>query len=87
MLDERVPFLKSPVLRPDQEEDYNLPAVSEQVGHRLRALRPRPRARATGSGRTACRLMGTGDWNDGMNQVGAHGKGESVWTAGSSSPC
>ena len=28
-------------------------------------------------------LMGTGDWNDGMNQVGADGKGESVWTAGS----
>ena len=24
-------------------------------------------------------LMGTGDWNDGMNQVGAGGKGESVW--------
>ena len=24
-------------------------------------------------------LMGTGDWNDGMNQVGAEGKGESVW--------
>jgi cellobiose phosphorylase len=25
--------------------------------------------------------MGTGDWNDGMNKVGAHGKGESVWNA------
>ena len=24
-------------------------------------------------------LMGTGDWNDGMNKVGAGGKGESVW--------
>jgi cyclic beta-1,2-glucan synthetase len=23
--------------------------------------------------------MGTGDWNDGMNRVGQHGKGESVW--------
>jgi cellobiose phosphorylase len=23
--------------------------------------------------------MGTGDWNDGMNQVGAEGQGESVW--------
>ena len=33
LLDERVPFLKAPVLRPDQEEDYSLPAVSEQVGH------------------------------------------------------
>ncbi len=25
--------------------------------------------------------MGTGDWNDGMNKVGAKGKGESVWDA------
>lgn len=24
-------------------------------------------------------LMGTGDWNDGMNRVGEQGKGESVW--------
>jgi cyclic beta-1,2-glucan synthetase len=24
-------------------------------------------------------LIGTGDWNDGMNRVGEHGKGESVW--------
>jgi cyclic beta-1,2-glucan synthetase len=23
--------------------------------------------------------MGTGDWNDGMNRVGEHGRGESVW--------
>ena len=26
-------------------------------------------------------LMGCGDWNDGMNLVGEHGKGESVWLA------
>jgi cellobiose phosphorylase len=24
-------------------------------------------------------LMGAGDWNDGMNLVGQHGKGESIW--------
>ena len=24
-------------------------------------------------------LIGSGDWNDGMNLVGEHGKGESVW--------
>ena len=45
LLDERVPFLKAPVLRPDQEEDYDLPAVSERDGHALRALRARPGAR------------------------------------------
>jgi len=26
-------------------------------------------------------LIGSGDWNDGMNRVGIHGKGESVWLA------
>ncbi len=78
LLDERVPFLKSPVLRPDQEEDYNLPAVSEQAGtvyeHCVRALEHGYRL-----GPHGLPLMGTGDWNDGMNKVGAHGKGESVW--------
>ena len=78
LLDERVPFLKSPVLRPDQEEDYNLPAVSEQAGtvyeHCVRALEHGYRL-----GPHGLPLMGTGDWNDGMNKVGADGKGESVW--------
>src|SRR5206468_1904108 len=32
VLEERVPYLRAPVLRPDQEEDYNLPAVSEETG-------------------------------------------------------
>ena len=71
-------FLKSPVLRPEQEEEYNLPAVSEQVGtvyeHCVRALEQGYRLGAHG-----LPLMGTGDWNDGMNKVGAKGKGESVW--------
>ena len=64
---------------PDQEEDYGLPA---------RQRRDRRRSTSTASARssTGCKLgphglplMGTGDWNDGMNQVGAGGKGESVW--------
>ncbi len=29
--------------------------------------------------RTGCRLIGSGDWNDGMNNVGRQGRGESVW--------
>jgi cellobiose phosphorylase len=78
LLDERVPFLKSPVLRPDQEEDYGLPAVSEQAGtvyeHCVRALEHGYKL-----GPHGLPLMGTGDWNDGMNKVGVGGKGESVW--------
>jgi Cellobiose phosphorylase len=30
ILDEQVPFLHAPVLKPEQEEDFNLPDVSEQ---------------------------------------------------------
>ena len=78
LLDERVPFLHAPILRPDQEEDYNLPEVSDQTGtlydHCVRALE-----HGLKLGPHGIPLMGTGDWNDGMNQVGAHGQGESVW--------
>jgi cellobiose phosphorylase len=78
LLDESVHFLKSPVLRPEQEEDFNLPEVSAQTGtvyeHCVRALEHGYRLGSHG-----LPLMGTGDWNDGMNKVGAHGKGESVW--------
>ena len=78
LLDEVVPFIASPVLRDEQEEDFNLPAVSEQTAtvyaHCVRALKHGYRL-----GPHGLPLMGTGDWNDGMNKVGAHGKGESVW--------
>jgi cellobiose phosphorylase len=78
LLDERVPFLRAPVLRPDQEEDYGLPEVSPESGtvyeHCERALE-----HGLQLGPHGLPLMGTGDWNDGMNKVGAEGKGESVW--------
>jgi cellobiose phosphorylase len=78
VLDEVVPFITSPLLLEEQEEDFNLPAVSEQTGtvyeHCIRALRHGLRLGAHG-----LPLMGTGDWNDGMNKVGADGRGESVW--------
>src|SRR5262249_29826771 len=77
---EVVPFITSPTLTKDQEEDFNLPAVSGQTGtiyeHCLRALKHGYRL-----GQHGLPLMGTGDWNDGMNKVGVHGKGESIWNA------
>ena len=78
LLDERVPFLHAPVLRPDQEDDYGQPEVSQKQGsvyeHCERSLECGLKLGAHG-----LPLMGTGDWNDGMNKVGAGGKGESVW--------
>jgi cellobiose phosphorylase len=78
LLDEQVTFLKAPVLRPGQLEDYGLPVVSEQTEtvyeHCVRALE-----HGYQLGSHGLPLMGTGDWDDGMNMVGVGGKGESVW--------
>ena len=78
LLDEVVPFIASPVLGDEQEEDFNVPAVSEQTAsiyaHCVRALKHGYRL-----GPHGLPLMGTGDWNDGMNKVGSRGIGESVW--------
>lgn len=78
VLDERVRFLQMRVLAPDEHEVYDLPLVADEDAtlyeHCLRALR-----RACTAGAHGLPLMGTGDWNDGMNRVGAEGRGESVW--------
>jgi len=78
VLDERVPFLKSPPLAADQVEAYGSPSVSTEDGtlfeHCLRAI-----DRGTTAGTHGLPLFGTGDWNDGMNRVGRAGRGESTW--------
>src|ERR1043166_5942581 len=68
-----------PALRDDEHEMYDLPQPSDAPAvtvyeHCLRALR-----RASTSGPHDLPLIGSGDWNDGMNRVGIGGKGESVW--------
>ncbi|HSJ26489.1 MAG TPA: glucoamylase family protein [Longimicrobiales bacterium] len=78
VLDERVPFLEMRPLEPDEHEVYDLPRVADEEAsvyeHCLRALR-----RACTTGEHGLPLIGSGDWNDGMNRVGADGRGESVW--------
>jgi len=78
ILDEKAAFLRAPLLRPEQEEDYGLPETSPETAtlyeHCVRALEHGLRF-----GQHGLPLMGTGDWNDGMNRVGSGGKGESVW--------
>jgi cyclic beta-1,2-glucan synthetase len=80
VLDEKVSFLHAPPLAEGQEEVYGLPGISPTVAplyeHCVRALDNGWRLGAHG-----LPLMGTGDWNDGMNRVGAGGRGESVWLA------
>ena len=80
VLDEVVPFITMRTLQPGEHEVYDLPQVSEEKAsiheHCLRALR-----KACTTGDHGLPLIGTGDWNDGLNRVGAEGKGESVWLA------
>jgi cyclic beta-1,2-glucan synthetase len=78
VLDELVPFLDGPSLTEGQMESYFEPRVPSTRAtlfeHCARAL---DRSLAVGS--HGLPLMGTGDWNDGMNRVGQQGRGESVW--------
>jgi cyclic beta-1,2-glucan synthetase len=78
VLDETVPFLEGPGLRAGELESYFQPMLSGEHGslfeHCARAL-----DRSLAVGAHGLPLMGGGDWNDGMNRVGAGGTGESVW--------
>ena len=78
ILSERIRYLEGRQLKPDEESYYDLPTVSEQQGtlyeHCVRAIEYGLRFGAHG-----LPLMGSGDWNDGMNMVGIQGRGESVW--------
>jgi len=78
VLAEEVPFLEGPPVPAGQDDAYFTPTVSAQAGtlfeHCARALDLR-----LAVGRHGLPLMGTGDWNDGMNRIGRLGQGESVW--------
>jgi cyclic beta-1,2-glucan synthetase len=78
VLDERAPFLEAPVLAPDAHEAYGQPRASSQDGtlyeHSIRAI-----DKGLTAGAHGLPLIGSGDWNDGMNRVGPAGRGESVW--------
>jgi cyclic beta-1,2-glucan synthetase len=80
VLEEQVAFLDGRPLGPDEHEAYGQPTISLEKAslyeHCVRAL-----ALNLDTGTHGLPLMGTGDWNDGMNLVGAEGRGESVWIA------
>ena len=78
ILEDMVPFIESPILLETEEERYEVPTISKDIGtvyeHCIRAI-----DRSLNFGERCLPLMGGGDWNDGMNKVGYKGKGESVW--------
>lgn len=78
ILDEPIAFIAGPALRDDELDSFFMPERSGESAsfyeHCARALDA-----SLSVGSHGLPLMGTGDWNDGMNRVGEHGKGESVW--------
>jgi cyclic beta-1,2-glucan glucanotransferase len=78
VLDEPVTFLEGRPVKPEEDSYYDLPGKSEMAGtlydHCVRAI-----TAGLTRGKHGLPLIGSGDWNDGMNLVGEHGEGESVW--------
>ncbi|TDP64118.1 cellobiose phosphorylase [Roseateles toxinivorans] len=80
LLDEQLPFLAGAEVPEHAEDAYYTPEATEASAslyeHAARAI-----DHALRWGEHGLPLMGCGDWNDGMNRVGHHGRGESVWLA------
>jgi cyclic beta-1,2-glucan synthetase len=78
VLDEGVPFIEGRALRPGEHDAYFQPSMSDEKAtlfeHCARAL-----DQSLAVGEHGLPLIGTGDWNDGMNRVGELGRGESIW--------
>ncbi len=80
ILHENITFIEGPALLPDQDETYFTPTLSTtSASLYIHAKMTIDRSLAVGI--HGLPLMGSGDWNDGMNKVGHKGKGESVWMA------
>jgi cellobiose phosphorylase len=77
-LDAPVHFLEGRPLNAEEDSYYDLAFQSEETAplyeHCVRAI-----LHGLTFGQHGLPLMGSGDWNDGMNKVGEHGKGESIW--------
>ena len=78
VLDEPVHFIEGRPVNAEEDSYYDLPVRSEGTAtlyeHCRRAI-----LRGLGTGGHGLPLIGSGDWNDGMNLVGERGRGESVW--------
>ena len=73
-------FLEGRLLNPGEESYFDLPMDSNIPAtlyeHCVKAIQ-----HGLNFGKHGLPLIGTGDWNDGFDKVGEHGKGESVWLA------
>ena len=74
----RSPFLEGRPVAASEESYYDLPTQSQESAdvyeHCVLAIK-----HGLNFGTHGLPLIGSCDWNDGMNEVGSKGKGESVW--------
>ena len=79
VLDVEVPFIEGDTVPRGQEGQASVPSPSQEsaalIDHCWRAIG----WTLDRFGSHGLPLMGTGDWDDGMNLIGAGGRGESVW--------
>ncbi|MBD3584905.1 glycosyl transferase [Salinimonas sp. HHU 13199] len=79
VLTEEIPYIEGPSLAQSEHDAFFVAAISTNTDslyeHCVLALQ----SSLDTLGAHGLPLMGTGDWNDGMNTVGNQGKGESVW--------
>jgi cyclic beta-1,2-glucan synthetase len=78
VLDAVAPFLTQAPLAEHEAEAYELPSIADESASIFEHCR-RAIDRGITHGPHGLPLIGVGDWNDGMNRVGEHGRGESVW--------
>lgn len=80
ILNVEIPYLSSPVLRSDELTRFENPPVTEKVEtllkHCLKAIKS-----ALRYGEHGLLVMGCGDWNDGMDDIGENFRGESVFNS------
>ena len=79
VLDEVLPFVEGPPLHPGENEAFFEPVIADQNASLFEHCARGLDRYLDQSGKNGLPLMGTGDWNDGMNRVGEGGRGESVW--------
>jgi cyclic beta-1,2-glucan synthetase len=80
ILSKRIPFIEGDHLEDDEVEVFQVPVQSLERDSLFEHCR-RAVEKGSSAGEHGLPLIGSGDWNDGMNRVGVNGTGESVWMA------
>lgn len=79
VLDEPIRFIEGPQLGAGEHDAFFEPMIADESASLFEHCARGIDQCITLTGRHGLPLIGTGDWNDGMNRVGQDGRGESVW--------